>query len=188
VTEAREKVLLLYSTCDGQTRAITEAVAEHLAGAFPVDVVDIVDFNPAELPAYRAVFIGAGLRYGMFNKRVKRFTRRHAAALNAVPSAFAGVCLIARKPHKRSVVTNVYLRKFFRDHPWHPQILTGVAGALLYPRYTWYDRLAIRLIMTITGGETDTTKEIVYTDWEQVRQIAREFQELVEKNTRGLTG
>ena len=34
------------------------------------------------------------------------------------------------------------------------------AGALLYPRYKWIDRVMIQLIMKITNGETDTTKEI----------------------------
>jgi menaquinone-dependent protoporphyrinogen IX oxidase len=40
------------------------------------------------------------------------------------------------------------------------------AGALRYPRYRWYDRFMIRLIMKMTGGETDTSKEVVYTDWQ----------------------
>jgi menaquinone-dependent protoporphyrinogen oxidase len=45
------------------------------------------------------------------------------------------------------------------------------AGALRYPRYRWYDRFMIRLIMKMTGGETDTSKEVVYTDWQQVPDL-----------------
>ncbi len=29
----------------------------------------------------------------------------------------------------------------------------------------------IRLIMKMTGGETDTRKEVVYTDWQQVSRF-----------------
>jgi menaquinone-dependent protoporphyrinogen oxidase len=29
----------------------------------------------------------------------------------------------------------------------------------------------IRLIMKMTGGETDTSKEVVYTDWQQVPDL-----------------
>ena len=47
------------------------------------------------------------------------------------------------------------------------------AGALLYPRYKWIDRVMIQLIMKITGGETDTTKEIEYTDWGNLKGICR---------------
>ena len=46
------------------------------------------------------------------------------------------------------------------------------AGALLYPRYKWIDRVMIQLIMKITGGETDATKEIEYTNWGKVKAFA----------------
>jgi len=47
-----------------------------------------------------------------------------------------------------------------------------VAGALRYPRYNWLDKRLIQLIMRMTGGETDTRREVEYTDWEQVRRLA----------------
>ncbi len=55
------------------------------------------------------------------------------------------------------------------------------AGALRYPRYRWYDRFMIRLIMKMTGGETDTSKEVVYTDWKQVANFAREVAQMTNK-------
>jgi menaquinone-dependent protoporphyrinogen oxidase len=55
------------------------------------------------------------------------------------------------------------------------------AGALRYPRYRWYDRFMIRLIMKMTGGETDTRKEVVYTDWQQVSRFAREIAQMTSK-------
>ena len=36
----------------------------------------------------------------------------------------------------------------------------------------------IRLIMKMTGGETDTSKEVVYTDWQQVASFARDIAQL----------
>ncbi|MDI5677166.1 protoporphyrinogen oxidase, partial [Salmonella enterica subsp. enterica serovar Anatum] len=58
-----------------------------------------------------------------------------------------------------------------------------IAGALRYPRYRWYDRLMIKLIMKMSGGETDTSKEVVYTDWEQVAHFAREIAHLTNKSS-----
>ncbi|GAB7205818.1 hypothetical protein OS21_23100 [Dickeya oryzae] len=55
------------------------------------------------------------------------------------------------------------------------------AGALRYPRYRWFDRVMIQLIMRMTGGETDSTKEIEYTDWEQVARFAQSFGQLTQK-------
>ncbi|MDI4702909.1 hypothetical protein MJI37_34760, partial [Salmonella enterica subsp. enterica serovar Cerro] len=42
---------------------------------------------------------------------------------------------------------------------WRPDYCAVIAGALRYPRYRWYDRLMIKLIMKMSGGETDTSKE-----------------------------
>ncbi len=98
-----------------------------------------------------------------------------------MPSAFLGVCLTARKPEKRTPESNVYVRKFLAKTPWQPAMAAAVAGALLYPRYRWYDRWAIRFIMRITGGETDTSKEIVYTDWQQVEGLADDFAEQIKR-------
>ncbi|MGC9492492.1 flavodoxin domain-containing protein, partial [Vibrio genomosp. F10] len=52
------------------------------------------------------------------------------------------------------------------------------AGALYYPRYKWIDRVMIRFIMKLTGGETDTTKEVEYTNWSKVSIFAKKFNEM----------
>lgn len=41
----------------------------------------------------------------------------------------------------------------------------------------------IKLIMKMSGGETDTSKEVVYTDWEQVANFAREIAHLTNKSS-----
>lgn len=38
--------------------------------------------------------------------------------------------------------------------------------------------MMIRLIMKMTGGETDTSKEVVYTDWQQVTSFAGDIARL----------
>ena len=43
------------------------------------------------------------------------------------------------------------------------------------PAYNWWQTRIIQLIMKITGGSTDTSKDIEFTDWERVRSFAREF-------------
>lgn len=55
------------------------------------------------------------------------------------------------------------------------------AGALLYPRYNFFDRFMIRFIMSMTGGETDTSKEVEYTNWEKVSLFAQKIAESDER-------
>ncbi len=33
----------------------------------------------------------------------------------------------------------------------------------------------IQLIMRMTGGETDTSKEVEYTDWQEVSRFTQDF-------------
>ncbi len=171
--------LLIYHSNDGQTEAIISRIRDHLAATMDVEMRPIHHNPPQDFSGYDGVFIGAAIRYGHFHKDIVAYATAHAQALNALPSAFMGVCLTARKPEKRSVETNVYLRKFLARAGWQPQTITAVAGALLYPRYGLFDRLAIQMIMRITGGETDTSKEVVFTDWQQVEELAARFRETI---------
>lgn len=53
------------------------------------------------------------------------------------------------------------------------------AGRLDYPVYRWSDRQIIRFIMLITGGPTDSTQCIEYTDWPSVDAFAAELRAAV---------
>ena len=47
------------------------------------------------------------------------------------------------------------------------------AGKLDYPRYDFWDRIVIQLIMRITKGPTDPTTTVEYTDWQKVEEFGR---------------
>ena len=176
------KTLMLFSTRDGQTREIAAYLCSqlHELGADTV-LIDLNRTDDIEWQLYDRIIIGASIRYGHFHPVLDRFVKKHAAALQAVPSAFFSVNLVARKPEKRSPQTNSYTRKFLLRSPWQPDSCAVFAGALRYPRYGWFDRFMIRLIMKMTGGGTDTSKEVVYTDWQQVADFAREIAQLSRK-------
>ena len=162
------KTLILYSSRDGQTKKIAEFMAQHLEG----DVVVSPLTEELDLPFFDRVIIGASIRYGHFNKQLYHFVERHHELLNAKSAVFFGVNLTARKEGKDTPEGNAYVRKFLQRIKWTPAKVGVFAGALLYPRYKWIDRVMIQLIMKITNGETDTTKEIEYTDWGKVKTFA----------------
>ncbi|MDX7988524.1 menaquinone-dependent protoporphyrinogen IX dehydrogenase [Xenorhabdus sp. 12] len=168
--------LLLYSTQDGQTKKIIMRIAENIRRAgIACDLRDLATVKQVNLAPYQKVMIGASIRYGHFNSILNKFVIRHQEQLNQMPTAFFGVNLTARKPEKRTPETNAYVRKFLMKSPWKPDLPEVFAGALLYPRYSWLDRIMIQFIMRMTGGETDTKKEIEYTDWEQVDRFSEAF-------------
>ncbi len=176
------RTLALYSSRDGQTRLIVSTIRDRLVEAGLE--CELRDLHAEEVPApddYRAVLIGASIRYGRFDPRLARYAERHREALNARPSAFVAVNLTARKAQKRTPETNAYTRKFLAASPWRPELCEVVAGALRYPRYRLVDRLMIQLIMRMTGGETDASKEVEYTDWAQVEAFAARFSSCIHE-------
>lgn len=176
------KTLILYSTREGQTREIaTRLGAELKMLGRESDILNLHDNNTIVWAQYDRVVIGASIRYGRFNRAVTDFVQKHLQQLSQLPSAFFSVNLVARKPEKNTPETNSYTRKFLLNSPWHPDCCAVFAGALLYPRYGWLDKVMIRFIMKMTDGETDTSKEVVYTDWQQVPRFAAEIAQLTGK-------
>ncbi|AXF77898.1 menaquinone-dependent protoporphyrinogen IX dehydrogenase [Erwinia tracheiphila] len=169
------KALILFSSRDGQTREIVSFIASQLKEQQECDILDILYAKNLDWSKYDRVLIGASIRYGHFHPTLMAFVKRHTTELQHRPSGFFSVNLTARKPEKRTPQTNAYTRKFLLKSPWQPDCCAVFAGALRYPRYSFFDRIMIQLIMRITGGETDTTKEVDYTDWQQVRRFAHEF-------------
>lgn len=176
------KTLILFSTRDGQTREIASYIASELKElGVESDVINLHRNADIGWDNYDRVIIGASIRYGHFHSSVDAFVKKHQKALNSMPSAFFSVNLVARKAEKRTPQTNSYTRKFLLASPWKPDHCAVFAGALRYPRYGWLDRAMIRLIMKMTGGETDVRKEVVYTDWQQVARFAHEIAQLAAK-------
>jgi len=176
------KALILFSSRDGQTREIAFYIANQLKEVRECDVFNIQLINEIDWAQYDRVLIGASIRYGHFHPAVAKFVKTHLNALQQRSSGFFSVNLTARKPEKRTPQTNAYTRKFLIESPWEPDCCAVFAGALRYPRYSFFDRIMIQLIMRMTKGETDASKEVEYTDWQQVARFAHEFAELPSKS------
>ena len=51
-----------------------------------------------------------------------------------------------------------YIKKFLKRTSWKPKVLGVFAGKIDYPKYNFFDKQMIRLIMWITKGPTDPKK------------------------------
>ncbi|UVK76631.1 MAG: protoporphyrinogen oxidase [Sodalis sp. Fle] len=174
------KTLILYLSHDGFTQKIAGVIATYLADQCECNVVDLCRAREHDLQAYQRVVIGASIRYGHFAAELDRFIYKQLNWLICIPSAFYSVNLTARKADKCTPATNVYTRKFLAKTAWRPDLCAVFAGALRYPCYHWFDCLMIQLVMLMTGGETDCSKEVEYTDWQQVFAFARKLTKLTK--------
>ena len=165
-----EKSLITYSTVDGQTKIISEKIAQ-FATQSGVDVFPISD--NIELGKYKTIIIGASIRYGKYRKEVYSFVEKNIEILDSKENAFFSVNVVARKPEKNTPETNPYLIKFLKKIKWKPKNLGVFAGKIEYPKYKFVDKYAIKFIMWITKGPTDTSKTYEFTDWKKVESFAK---------------
>ena len=48
-----------------------------------------------------------------------------------------------------------------------------MAGALPYSKYSWWKRWMMRRIVAKAGGDTDTSRDYEYTDWNDLSEFVR---------------
>jgi menaquinone-dependent protoporphyrinogen oxidase len=169
---ALPKILLAYFSVYGQTRKICEALQSELTRlGVAADLKPLAEAADG-LDVYDAIVIGASIRHGKHNPAVFEFITEHRALLEAKPSGFFSVNLVARKPEKNTPETNPYMKAFVARSPWKPKLLGVFGGNLDYQRYQPFDRAAIRFIMWITKGPTDPHTNVEFTNWDDVRRFA----------------
>ena len=157
---------------DGQTKSICENISKYSTNT-SVDVLPISeDIN---LNEYKIIVIGASIRYGKYRKEVYEFINKNYEFLEKKEGAFFSVNVVARKPEKNSPATNPYLIKFLNNVKWKPKKIAVFAGKIEYPKYKLIDKYAIKFIMWITKGPTDTSQSYEFTDWEKVEAFARDL-------------
>lgn len=165
--------LIVYASVDGQTRRIAERIEAGLrAHAIATTLLEIGGAGHVDPADFDCVIAGAPVRYGKHDPRMARFLENNSAALERIPNAFFSVNLIARKPEKRDLAGNKYLRKFLDRLSFRPKQVEIIAGRLDYPSYRFLDRIMIQMIMKFTDGPTDRNAVVEYTDWDQVDRFA----------------
>lgn len=171
-------ILILYGSTEGQTAKIAGEMAATLRGLGHTVTVVNAGAAPAGLDPgrYDAVILGASLHAGHYQQSVRELIARHRAALQAMPAAFFSVSLSegARREETRQAVHRV-AEAFLHEVGWQPQITAHFAGALKYREYGLIMRLIMRMISKHEGGDTDTSRDYEYTDWDAVARFARDF-------------
>ena len=171
------RILLLYATTEGQTERIAGRIAHMLRErGHSVDMLPADTNKPALEPAaYDAVMIGASIHYGHHPAYLLELVRRQRNALAARPCAFFSVSLSAGGPRPKLAAAQRYIDKFMRKTGWQPELIASFAGALKYSLYGPIKRRVMIVFMTLGGGETDTSRDYEYTDWDAVDRFANAY-------------
>ena len=171
------KILIGYGTTEGQTARIAAHIAEVIR-SHGIEAVarDLKQSKDAGLDRHDAVIVGGSIHMGKHEDYVVDFVRKNRLKLEGLPSAFFSVSLAA---HGDTANAEAYLAKFEQETGWQPAQVGLFGGALLYRQYGFLKRLMMKKIVSDKPGglSTDTSRDHVYTDWDEVERFAVAFLE-----------
>lgn len=175
------RILVLYGTTEGHTARIAQSIGATLRTRGAEVDVALATRAPGPDPGdYDGVLVTASVHGGRFQRPVRRWVHAHVNLLRDKPTAFVAVCLgvLQRDPAVQEEVTAI-VNRFLLETGWRPAITKVVAGALLYSRYGLIKRWVMKRIAAQAGGDTDTSRDYEYTDWNDVRAFAEQYGRLV---------
>ena len=73
-----------------------------------------------------------------------------------------------------------YVDTFLRQVGWQPQQTATFGGALQYSKYGALKRLVMILFVGLAGGDTDTSRDYEYTDWDAVDRFIHAFAQALD--------
>ena len=168
-------LLIIYSSTDGHTKIICENIINNLKNSSNVELVSLDQARNLDLSKFNKIVIGASIRYGRHSSDLYRFVKFNKDILERKDTAFFSVNVVARKIEKSDPETNPYIKKFLKISNWKPGKIAVFAGKVDYPKYRFFDKYIIKLIMFITKGPTDTTQTYEFTNWSKVDAFAKEL-------------
>ncbi|HUM11726.1 MAG TPA: flavodoxin domain-containing protein [Myxococcaceae bacterium] len=175
-------VLVVYASQNGQTRKIAERIATGLrVRRHLVELLDAESLpQDLDLSRFQAVFVGSPIIANGYLRPIVRFVQEYRAALQRIPTLFfsVGLALLSKVSDGRAQTMEI-VDKFIARTGWRPRRIELVAGSLPYTKYGFLTRFLMRRIVRKEGGETDTSRDYEYTDFDAVDRFAMGFVEEV---------
>ena len=172
------KIIIIYASKEGQTASIASFIAnvirqhDHevtaLAGNHLPDNFSTDDYD--------AAVIGGPIHMNKYPRYLQEFISTHKDWLNRVPSALFTVCMaIHSKNEQEQVAARAFGVELAEKTQWQPRIMDTFAGAIKYTKYGFITRWIMRNIARKEGGDTDTSRDHEYTDWDAVTRFTEKF-------------
>jgi len=190
------KILIVYGTREGQTRKIGEYIAKELKTlGHDITLVDseaelengahnvTMNGHNVDPRTYDATVVGGSVHMSYFPKNLIGWVGHHGPHMSQQPSAFFSVCLGINDKSNNAQKSREYEEKlvteFLKQSRWEPRFYDIFAGALQYTQYNWFMQRVMRYISGHSGGDTDMNKDYEYTNWDQVRDFAHRFHDIL---------
>jgi len=172
------KILIVYSTSEGQTAKIADVVSGWLRerGHHVATVDSTLTDENTEAYGFDAFILAGSVHFAKYQESLVKFAKRQAAILQRHPSAFLSVCGAASSQNEASQAeARSYIGTFISRTGWIPTVFLSVAGAVKYTKYNWLIKPVMKSINQKKGGPTDTTRDHELTDWVALKRFIDDF-------------
>ena len=161
------RILICYSTTEGQTRKIARFCADRLfALGHSVEMLAAADGGELVAELFDAVILAGSIHLGKVQGDLAEFAAAHAGELNKRRTMFIQVSLAAagNDEGERAELDRI-ARAFFDEAGWTPGEIHHVAGAFRFTQYDFFRTWAMRYIAHQKGQKVDPHRDREYTDW-----------------------
>lgn len=171
-------VAIVFESKFGQT----EKIALHMQAFLESRGVKASLINTAKSPAVHfpadidGVIVGSPVYVQRFRPGLLKWIEKARLFLQSRPTALFTVSLNAADRNLQArQADDELLKKFVQQSQLSPQFVASFAGALKYREYNWLMRFFLKRISARAGGDTDTSRDWEYTEWDKVNSFLTAF-------------
>ncbi|WP_254531944.1 flavodoxin domain-containing protein [Natrinema gelatinilyticum] len=179
--------LVVFGTGTGQTASVAESIGTVIADrGHDVTTRRVETVSETAVGDFDAVLVGSPVIDRAHLPAVIAFVERNREVLTARPTAFFQLSFAAAIPFRWAREGAAEWVDALVDRTgWQPDRIGSFAGAIKYTQYDPATRLFFKLFAALTTGDTDTSRDYEYTNWDDVEAFAADFARFVERKDVG---
>ncbi|MFX1364808.1 MAG: flavodoxin domain-containing protein [Promethearchaeota archaeon] len=185
------KVLILYGTRYGTTKGISNNIEEIVKKKGIVTKnYNLAEHNLKEIPPledYDGIILGTGIKMKMWTKAVKKFVQKRKLELKNMQNSFAFYvcCGEASKKNNTDKAIKEYITPKLQKLGLQPILIDAFGGAYDLTEGSAISGITRKIVIGILqkeeGIENPEGKMHDYRDWDQIKDFANKFVELLKK-------
>ena len=183
------KVLILYGTRYGATKEISDEIEKVIQDKGMVtESFNLKEVNPKNIPPldqYDGIIIGTGIKMGMWTKTVKNFVQKRKAELKKKQASLGFYVCCGEAKSDISKAIEKYINPKLEKVGIQSALIDAFGGAYDLregsPVSGMTRKIIIGMMKEEEGIEDPEGKLYDYRDWEQIRDFANQYVEVLKK-------
>ena len=183
------KVLILYGTRYGTTKEISDEIEKVIQNkGMATESFNLKEVNQKNIPPldqYNGIIIGTGIKMGMWTKKVKSFVQKRKAELKKKQTSFGFYVCCGEAQKDINTAIEKYVNPKLEKIGIQSALIDAFGGAYDLregsPISGMTRKIIIASLKEDPGIEDPEGKLHDYRDWEQIRDFANQYVEVLKK-------